>query len=814
MPRVTMLSLPDELPVSPPMKSPQKSSFVWGKYILTRLRHLTMEMVSSTILTAIKPLLTTTNWTVGILGVFLARVSLFGELEPCGIAFFASIYAVSPRLSIFAASGVFCGILSLGLVDQAFIYLFSMIGYVHYYDKVSRLERKMVVLPILLFSVIFISTVLVEINSAFTLYDGLIAVMNAMLCALLYYIFDLAITSQMAAGSSAMNEGRIGLVVMAAFALAGIGHIELWGYGMRNIAGSTLIVLLALIGGAGYGAIMGVAVGLVIGLVEGQATLAIATFAAAGLIAGIFQRLGRVAVVFGYLLGNAVVLLAFGQAIDSTAWLIEVTVAGLCVLCIPTRYLKKIEQRIVVFSDHVQMEQQLGGLNKKLQQVAEIFADLAARFGELSIQRKSEIKDHEFQALLALVGEHVCKDCRNRSTCWEQEFYQSYEAIVKMAVLAEKGSLSERTLPKTLKERCMNQKSLIAEVCKTTEENKTYFYWHNKVADTRQMVTEQMKAVSSIIDTLRGETQLKVRQGNQLAERLMEQAKQLGCPIHAVDVAEKDACRTIKIRKDLCSGNDECRHTLLPLAASLFGEAFCMSAECGSQKQQRPCQITLKTVQSLKLEMGFASVAKNDQDLSGDSHAVLHLPQGKTALILSDGMGTGGEAHQESAMAVHFLEKLLAAGFELDVAVKTANAMLLVKSPGEIFSTIDMAVFDSYTGEMDFLKVGAAPSYVKRVREVATIQCSSATIGMVEPLEIQPMTMQLRAGDVFVLISDGIYDASLQNREEWVANYLRCLASNDPKVIATKLLSEARKKAGKQQQDDMTVIAGRIGLLN
>lgn len=815
MPRVTILSIPDEISVTPQAEGPRKGSRVWIRTILLQLRQLSISKIMTAIIEQVKPWLAMENWFVWILGMLLARVSLLGELEPCGMAFFASIYPLAPRLAVFAACGVTIGVLSLGYGGQACIYIISMIGYIRYYDKVNRLERKMLALPILLFSVVLISSILVRINSDFTLYEGLLASINALSCALLYYIFDLTIQSQRLTRSRHIGtESSVGLVVIAALALAGIGHAEIFGYGLRNIAGSALIVLLAVVGGAGYGTIIGVAVGLVIGLIEGQPTLAISTFAAAGLIAGSFQKLGRLAVIFGYLLGNAIVLLAFGQAVDSTSWLVEVAVAALVILLVPTAYLKKIEQRITAMPENYQAEQQLAGLNKKLEQVAAIFTDLATSFGELSVKSRSEIKDHELQALLALVGENVCKDCENRETCWGDGFYHSYEALVQTAVLAEMGELSERVLPKPWREGCIKKKSLITEVCKANEENKTYFYWHNKLANTRQMVMEQMKAMSSIIETLRGEIKRAPQPDKRLAERLIEQAALLNCQVNSVDITEREECRSIHICKEMCSGNDECRHTLLPLTASLSGEALCLSAECGNDHKHIPCQITLKTVQRLKLDIGCASLAKNEQGISGDSHSILELPQGKTAVILSDGMGTGCEAHVESAMAVRYLERLLEAGFAVDVAVKTANALLLVKSPGEIFSTIDMAVFDSYTGEADFLKVGAAPSYVKRVREVATIQCSSMPIGMVEQMEIQPMTVQLAAGDVFVLISDGIDDAVVRHRDDWVANYLRRIACDDPQQVATKLLAEAQKRSGSKAKDDMTVIAGRISLFH
>ena len=45
------------------------------------------------------------------------------------------------------------------------------------------------------------------------------------------------------------------------------------------------------------------------------------------------------------------------------------------------------------------------------------------------------------------------------------------------------------------------------------------------------------------------------------------------------------------------------------------------------------------------------------------------LPGGKEAAILSDGMGSGERALQESGMLVEMLEELLGAGFPVETAL-------------------------------------------------------------------------------------------------------------------------------------------------
>jgi stage II sporulation protein E len=68
------------------------------------------------------------------------------------------------------------------------------------------------------------------------------------------------------------------------------------------------------------------------------------------------------------------------------------------------------------------------------------------------------------------------------------------------------------------------------------------------------------------------------------------------------------------------------------------------------------------------------------------------------------------------------LERLLEAGFDDEFAVKTANLILLLRSPGESFATLDVATMDMVTGEVQFIKAGSPPSFIKRGRQVKVIR--------------------------------------------------------------------------------------------
>ncbi len=52
-------------------------------------------------------------------------------------------------------------------------------------------------------------------------------------------------------------------------------------------------------------------------------------------------------------------------------------------------------------------------------------------------------------------------------------------------------------------------------------------------------------------------------------------------------------------------------------------------------------------------------------------------------LLLSDGMGSGQEAHREAALTVRLLEQFLRAGIEAAPALKTLNSALALLGGGD-----------------------------------------------------------------------------------------------------------------------------------
>lgn len=758
------------------------------------------------------------NGILGMLAFLLGRVLIMGEFAPAGLAFFAAVVQVDSKRAVAMAFWAILGVISGGYYDEVGIYVFSIGLYFSMVDKLSRRYRKIFIVPLIIFFGVLCAGIVINMYKETTLYRILLVLFEAGTCMVLSYIFmygvPLLTTRRILFSKENLTSERLScMVILLATAVAGLGNVTVVEYSIRNMVGSVLVMIMALGGGAGFSAVMGVVVGLIVGISDGNASLAIALYALGGVLAGVVRGLGKLAVIVGFLLGSAITVLYFGQDNELNRTLVECMSAGGLFLLVPGRWLA-IWGRIANPAES-EMEKGSSQLRKavvKINEVAGIFNELAVEFGNITTATKEKIHDDKLAKSLSAVGEQVCVDCTKRSQCWEVDFYRTYHGILELLGQVEMRPIDMNHMPVVFQENCIRLKELLETVKNISERNRIAAFWQKKNMDNRQMVTEQMKATGTIISSLTYEIGKGEYVDQGLAVALQEKTAILGCPIEAVQVNGLFGEKVIEAWKRPCNGNRECMNTILPLVAGLVKEKMILRTECGNEGEHQKCKLIMQVAKRFSVETGVASLPKGGERVCGDTCAVVELSQGKIALILSDGMGSGIHAEAQSKVAIHFLRKLLIAGFDTDVAVKTINSLLLIRSPEESFVTIDIAVVNTYSGEVEFLKIGSAPSFIKRVREVATIKSTSLPIGILAQIEMEPVKSLVVIGDFIVMVSDGIVDVpqSKLDKGNWLANFLRQSVNSDPQALASHILAQAQVMSNHQVSDDMTVLVAKI----
>ena len=87
------------------------------------------------------------------------------------------------------------------------------------------------------------------------------------------------------------------------------------------------------------------------------------------------------------------------------------------------------------------------------------------------------------------------------------------------------------------------------------------------------------------------------------------------------------------------------------------------------------------------------------------------------------------------------------------------------------------------------------------------ISCQTLPAGMLQTADYETTQHQLMAGDVIIMMTDGVADALPQEQLE---ELIRRVATDNAREYARRLLEQILLRSRFEVQDDMTVLVGRI----
>jgi sigma-B regulation protein RsbU (phosphoserine phosphatase) len=153
-------------------------------------------------------------------------------------------------------------------------------------------------------------------------------------------------------------------------------------------------------------------------------------------------------------------------------------------------------------------------------------------------------------------------------------------------------------------------------------------------------------------------------------------------------------------------------------------------------------------------------------------------------------------------------------------AVKTLNTLLQEGGFTEKFVTFALAALHSPDHTLTIVNAGHIPLLVRRaasgvMEEVAGGDLSGLPLGVLDNAEYQSVTIQLQPGDIAVLLTDGILDATNAAEDQFgserIHQVLRSAPSSVKKACTQLLEAVDRFTAGHQQFDDITLVGiGRV----
>ena len=142
-------------------------------------------------------------------------------------------------------------------------------------------------------------------------------------------------------------------------------------------------------------------------------------------------------------------------------------------------------------------------------------------------------------------------------------------------------------------------------------------------------------------------------------------------------------------------------------------------------------------------------------------------------MLLSDGTGAGEDASRGSGRVLDLMEKMLEAGFDTEESVNMLNSALYAQNEEEDHPTVDICSLDLYSGECEICKVGGAATFLKESGGTECIGGESLPLGIFQKAQTEVRVRQLAAGDLLIMMTDGVLDALEDECERADAGYDR-----------------------------------------
>jgi len=205
---------------------------------------------------------------------------------------------------------------------------------------------------------------------------------------------------------------------------------------------------------------------------------------------------------------------------------------------------------------------------------------------------------------------------------------------------------------------------------------------------------------------------------------------------------------------------------------------------------------------TLTAKWGISSVASDENSPSGDSCDVRAVGASKLIAVISDGMGSGGAARDESARVIELAAALIEADIPAGDMTDAINAVMLSRGGEEMFATADILICDMRAATGEFIKLSACKSYILRAARLMCVEGGCLPLGILEEVSPALADVQLRAGDILVMMTDGVADMLC---DEDMRDILMDNSREPPEAVADAVIDAALARA-EGRRDDMSCV--------
>ena len=809
----------------------------------------------------LKNIFTKKNILIYVITLLVSMIGLGGEVSPFSIALVGASFAAGiPAFGIIIISiiGNIIGFGASGGLNYILTLLMLMITFAvkrPIYNEENKNEK--VKLSKRLFISILTVMIFRYVISSFTIYNLLANITNAIIVVIFYKIFtnSLKVLEEINVKKAFSLEEVMGASLVLAVAISALGGIYIFGLSLRNILSILIVLILGWKNGVLIGTTSGVTIGAVLGVIAQYEPSIVALYAISGMLSGLLNRFGKIGVILGFVIGNGILAyISNGTTLDAQI-LKEILVAAVGLIVVPSHINISIEEFMAsskllpAYSNKALVTGQ--ATLDRLNVVSETIGDIAKTYND--DEEMEDIYDvsnnyDNSKDLEELIQEKTIED-KNRDLFVSELLNELddikdnmlYDDLSKVPnkivnelylILTEQQQITRQDLLKTFakfnsyiigfedenvsKYLEENIRQVINKVNSAYRVSKTNFICQEKIKENKKSMQSQLGQISKAISNIATQIQEEVEEKEDYTierEKILMLLKQKDIKIEELWIRRKKGDRYfIDMHLNILSqgiiNNDIER--IESILTEVLKDKIKLNEKTSKITKEKSI-LAFMSADKFEMNIGITGDIKNKSTVSGDSILNIRLNDGKNLIAISDGMGSGAEARKSSQIAIKMLERLLASGFSQNISIELINKAVLNNSE-EIFATLDIAIVDLYKGNIEFIKNGACPTYIKNDNKVQIIKTLTLPTGALEEIKLTTYDKDLANGDIIVMCSDGIIDSNIEytKKELWLKYLLEDMETQNPQKMADIILKEAIDNNYGINRDDMSVIVLRV----
>lgn len=727
--------------------------------------------------------------------LLLGRICIAGDIAPFGLAFLAAA-SISGCNAHYALAGAVFGEILLQAEPQYPAVCACVLYYVMHllWNCWSRKNAKLDQLFLLFLA----QAALLPIFYAGDVPTLLRALINIGLCEFSALAMQSALrTLRMLGNRHVLSDAeQVSISLFFGILLLAVTDVQAFGFSLPVV----LLLVFAMIAALARG-VSGVAVSVALGVVltvEGDFTLMFVGSLAACTLAGSLMRRMDTIGVFGGFLACSLVAGTYVYTASHTINLLNLAVSGAVFLLIPRTYLLALcayldaDKNRERFSEKA-MKRMKEHTARDIRQTVSVCREVARLFEVPGEQQDPADAQMQWTAQAAA---SVCMDCSLRKMCWRDPRLAA-QAVSAMLQAHERGERIRIRRP--FDPSCKHMPQMAAAAWQAQNQYLVQSALRQQTARQYQFVNRQLVGICDIIETLAQRVSEECWLDEDLERGVAQSLDRHGIRVFGVDASFPHGKLRLDVRVSATYVDQP-----LPVCEAVRAAIRRPVSVLSARKEGRQGLLVLEEAQPLRAVMGTASAPISRSGVSGDSTGERRLPMGRVLYAISDGMGAGESARSESQAAIRLLFDLYDSGFSRDVALESVNRLLL-KREQDMYATLDALYLNLRSGQAEFIKCGAPPTFVYRADCLHTVAAEALPAGIVDEATPAIQRARIRKNDAIIMFSDGALDALGERTQQAICEALDDVP--DSQTAADRLLEAALASGA---EDDMTVMVIQI----